>query len=57
MNIKRICLDCNNEYSKKDVPNLVCGHFLCSDCYVLKKTADKNCCCSICFKKLKRKMR
>lgn len=57
MNLKQICLECNNEYSKKDVPNLLCGHFLCPDCYVLKKTADKNCCCSICFKKLKRKMR
>lgn len=46
------CLICYNEFT--EIPNLKCGHFLCSDCYNKLKEDRKNN-CPFCFKKLIRK--
>lgn len=40
-----------------NVPLLVCGHFICPQCYVKMKTEDKNCKCVDCNTRLKRKTR
>ena len=52
--IKRECLICYEQLS--DVPLLVCGHFICPDCYVKLKQCGKTT-CPFCFKKLKRKIK
>lgn len=56
-NIKKFsCFICENKYSSKIIPKLVCGHFICSPCYVDLKTQFSHCAkCSICNKFLRRR--
>lgn len=51
--IERTCQKCKTEIT--EVPLLMCGHFICPDCYVHLKM-EKCCECPICHRKLKRKV-
>lgn len=52
--LKRPCKLCKDVVSKQDVPDLICGHFICPSCYCkLKKENINYCIC--CDKTLERK--
>lgn len=51
----KICSLCQNVVTQ--VPNLVCGHFVCPRCYVGIKMADSKATCPHCPRVLKRRGR
>lgn len=51
--MKKECLICTEIYN--NIPNLVCGHFICSECYVKMKILNSKCNCPYCFKSLRRR--
>lgn len=52
MNLK-ICLICR--YELYNIPNLICGHFICPDCYCKLKNKNSKCKCPFCDKTLRRR--
>ena len=54
-NIEKECLLCYDNISAKLIPDLLCGHFICCECYVKLKIVERKNECPYCFKKLKRR--
>ncbi len=52
---KKVCETCKSEIS--GVPNLLCGHFICPECYTKEKILQTNAVCPFCKAKLIRRCR
>jgi hypothetical protein len=55
---KKTCLECSELFT--DIPLLICGHFICNECYCKLKSNRPNknsnkCGCPICGKNMIRK--
>ena len=52
--IEKECLICCDYINAKLVPDLLCGHFICCECYVKLKMVERIKKCPYCFEKLQR---